>query len=124
LKNKFSVLGLDIGDGFSIWFSASYTYGGSKIDNHLHTASYGRTYIGTIVLYACVPVCHLGEGEIIVHTLDDVLRVRPSTGMTVSFPSWLFHETTPIAASDLRVTINIDIQTKKQISIPLNLLKL
>lgn len=122
IKFQFLEIGIEIGDDYDIWFDASWTYGGSKINNHLHTASYKRSFLSTIVLYLCVPEAKLGEGDILIHASDKDILLKPVTGLAINFPPWFYHETTPINAGDLRVTINIDIFSKEQILIPLEVL--
>ena len=121
MKEKFLEIGVDIGEEYELWFDASYTYGGSKINNHLHTASYDRSYLNTAVLYLCVPETGLDEGRIVIHSQGKDVSILPQTGDIASFPPWFWHETTPILAGDLRITLNVDILSKKKIHLPLSL---
>jgi hypothetical protein len=114
-------LNVDIQNDYELWFDASYTYGGSKINNHLHTASYDRSFLYTVVFYLCVPQAPPDEGRIVIHAQDKDISTLPETGTVASFPPWFWHETTPINAGDLRITVNIDILSKEQVFIPLAL---
>jgi hypothetical protein len=121
MRGMLSELSIDIPNDYETWFDASYTYGGSKINNHLHTASYHRSFLYTVVFYLFVPEAPPNEGRIVIHAQDKDISTQPETGTIASFPPWFWHETTPINAGDLRITINVDILSKEQVFLPLYL---
>ena len=95
-------------DGF-IWYDASYSYGGSSIQQHLHAAYPGCMYLATCVWYAQVPNMAPGCGELVLDLGGLKKSIRPSTNQAVFFPPWVFHGTTPTQVnSQLRLTFNFD----------------
>lgn len=105
---------------YDVWFDLSYSSLNSKIFKHLHTASYDRTYNGTLVWYATVPKSKRDSGNLFIEScLKEGKIFKPINNSIICFPSWFFHETTPIETSQHRITYNFDLLTD-QIYFPIS----
>ena len=105
---------------YDVWFDLSYSSLNSKIFKHLHTAGYDRTYNGTFVWYASVPRSKKRSGNLLIEScLKEESFFKPINNSIICFPSWFFHETTPIETSQQRITYNFDLITD-QIFFPIS----
>lgn len=93
-----------------IWFDASLSYGESKINSHLHTNSYNKLNLCTMVLYLKVPSLKKNEGNLMIHFNNNKkITFIPKNYNILIFPSWFKHETTPVLKNEIRLTFNADL---------------
>jgi hypothetical protein len=105
-------------DKSHLWYDYSCNKKISLIKKHLHTAGIKRANLFTVVLYLNVPhKKNQKDGNLRIFddkipTINEYLNVK--TGDIVCFPSYFFHETTPMKSKYLRKTINLDYVVKLQ----------